>query len=58
MKKRWGYRLIAIAGLILIMVPAILFASGKVSFEGFTAVILAGTLVWFGGILLANRKRD
>jgi hypothetical protein len=57
MKKRWGYRLIAISGLILIMVLALLFASGKVSSEEFSAVILAGSLVWFVGILLANRKR-
>ena len=44
----------AVSGLILIMVITILYAVGAVLFKNFTMLLLAGTLIWFGGILMAN----
>ena len=44
----------AVSGLILIMIITILYAAGAVLFKNFTMLLLAGTLIWFGGILMAS----
>lgn len=45
---------IAICGLALILAITISYASGVVTFENYTILLLSFTGVWFGGILLAN----
>ncbi len=45
---------IAFCGLALILAITISYASGAISFENYTILLLGFTGVWFGGILLAN----
>lgn len=54
MKMYWILILTAVSGLILIMTITILYAAGAVLFKFYTMLVLAGTLLWFGGILFSN----
>ncbi len=54
MKMYWILILTAVSGLILIMTITILYAVGAVLFKFYTMLVLAGTLLWFGGILFSN----
>ena len=44
----------AASGLILILIITILYARGAVLYKNYTMLLLVGTLIWFGGILMAN----
>jgi len=44
----------ATTGLVLILVTSLLYAAGRVEFNNYAFLLLAGTIVWFGGILLSG----
>jgi len=58
MKAHQGFTLLAISGLVLILVMVILYASAKITYRLNTLMVLAGTIAWFGGILIANWLKD
>jgi len=46
--------IIAVCGVILIMASSILYTAGVVVFENYKIFLMAGTIIWFSGILLSN----
>jgi hypothetical protein len=54
MKTSYVYSISAVCGLILILTVSILYAAGAVGFRNFTILLLAGTLIWFAGILASS----
>ena len=54
MKLYWILIIAAVGGLILIIVITMSYAAGTVSFSNYTTLLLAGTLLWFAGILTSN----
>ena len=47
--------IVAISGLAFILIITILYASGSTQFDNYLNLLLAGTFLWFAGILLAKR---
>ncbi|HDS06119.1 MAG TPA: hypothetical protein ENO05_00705 [Bacteroides sp.] len=46
---------VAVAGLALIFAVSVLYAAGTVGRDLFLYLLVAGTALWFAGILLARR---
>jgi len=55
MNKQKIILITAICGLILIFLATIFYARDQISFRNFKILLLAGTLIWFIGILVVNR---
>ena len=55
MNKQKIILITAICGLILIFLATIFYARDQISFRNFKILLLAGTLIWFIGILVFNR---
>lgn len=54
------YRLLAAAGLAMVLIPSILNYLDKISQEHMTNYILVGTLIWFAGAIpwLGRKKKE
>lgn len=57
MNKRIILLILAICGLILIFLVTVLYAWENITFRNFKILLLAGTLIWFSGILIANTMK-
>jgi Sec-independent protein secretion pathway component TatC len=55
MKTGMIFLILAISGLVLICTISILFAAGISSHDLFLQLLVAGTLLWFAGIIIARR---
>lgn len=58
MNKRIFLLLFAICGLILIFLVTVLYAWDHITFRNFKIILLAGTIIWFTGILVASNLRN
>lgn len=47
-------QILGTGGLLLILTITLLYAGGKVTFDNYSLWLLAGTLVWFAGIITAG----
>jgi hypothetical protein len=48
---KYIYRLMAIAGLIITLVPPILYYAGSMGEERMKLIMFLGTLLWFSGAI-------
>jgi predicted membrane channel-forming protein YqfA (hemolysin III family) len=55
MRYAWMVLIIAIAGLALILLATICYAAGIRSYDTYLNLLLAGTVVWFAGIIAYRR---
>ncbi|HER09590.1 MAG TPA: hypothetical protein ENO20_11850 [Bacteroides sp.] len=46
---------LAVSGLVLIFTASVLYAAGSIMRDLFLYLLVAGTVLWFGGILIARR---
>ena len=52
------FRAVAISGLVFILIITILYAIGITRFDNYLHLLLAGTFLWFAGIILAKRMNQ
>lgn len=54
------YQIIAVVGLIMVLVPSILFFSGNVESDQMKTYMFIGTMLWFAGAIpwLGKKKRE
>ena len=57
---RYLYRLLAAAGLALVLIPAILYYFDKMGNEQMKTYMFLGTLLWFAGAIpwLGKKKKE
>ena len=57
---RYLYRLLAAAGLSLVLIPAILYYFDKMGNEQMKTYMFLGTLLWFAGAIpwLGKKKKE
>ncbi len=48
-------RSLAVSGLVMIFAVSVLYAAGNIGRDLFLYLLVAGTALWFAGILLARR---
>jgi hypothetical protein len=55
MYKRNILLIAAICGLVMIFLVTVFYAWDQITFRSFSILLLAGTLIWFSGILAADQ---
>ena len=57
---RTVYQIIAAAGLAMVLVPSILYFTGKVEAEQMKTYVFIGTMLWFAGAIpwLGKKKKE
>lgn len=60
MKMRYFYQLLAIAGLVMVLVPSLLHFMGRMDMVQMKTYMLLGTMLWFAGAIpwLGRKKRE
>jgi hypothetical protein len=48
---KYFYMLLALAGLCLLLIPAVLFYLGRIDGESMKNLMFVGTLLWFSGAI-------
>lgn len=57
---KYIYPIIGLAGLLLLLIPSIMYFSGTMELEQMKNLMFVGTLVWFAGAIpwLGKRKES